>query len=180
MNAPGVTAFGIQWGRNHAYPKNTGAVFEDEKHPRYLLRMRSYYTRTDPLWWNCIVTNKVGGKKAVRSWLNNRARVAITGALQKKGYAKDGSRLKTDDSASMPIGDLVGSAQFQCRETLLHTSWKDVCQQADVAIASLERALHGGKMARSAKAFKKDTREPEKSNTPTKEKSFKVSFVRLP
>ena len=85
-----------------------------------------------------MVSTKVGGnRKIVRGWLSNRARVAITEALKRKGYARNGQRL-AEETQDPVLGDLIGSAHFLVNTQMLHTSWPRLQEQADRIVASIE------------------------------------------
>lgn len=144
VNIPGVNALLVKWAPHHAFAVNTMRYIDNIHHPQHERIKRRWETRTDCFWWNCLVSTKVGGsKKVVRGWLNNRARAAITEALRKKGYGKGGARLPDASAAGdSSKGDLVGSAHFMVKPELLHTSWEDLCKQADLIIADLEEKQH--------------------------------------
>jgi hypothetical protein len=74
----------------------------------------------------------------VRSWLNNRARVAFTYALERSGYAKDGSRLPGHQAGS-GTGNLVGTVHISPQTGLLRASWKEVNRQADLVVECIEQ-----------------------------------------
>ena len=138
LNIPGVECLQVKWAPHYAYALNTSRALESPHHPRHELSKRRWQTRTDPLWWNCLVSTKAGGnKKVVRGWLNNRARVAITEALKRKGYAKNGSRLVKGSGDSM-ARDLIGSVHFLLNHQMLHTSWPSLQEQADRIITAIE------------------------------------------
>jgi hypothetical protein len=85
-----------------------------------------------------LTSTKAGGnKRIVRAWLSNRARVAITNALKSKGYAKNGARL-LKESGNSTKGALVGSLHFLVLPSMLHTSWEDLSNQAELIVAAIE------------------------------------------
>jgi hypothetical protein len=138
LNIPGVECLQVKWAPHYAYALNTIRALETPHHPKHEQSKRRWQTRTDPLWWNCLVSTKVGGsRKIVRGWLNNRARVAITEALKRKGYARNGARL-VEESQNRMVGDLVGSAHFLVNPQMLHTSWPSLQEQADRIVTAIE------------------------------------------
>lgn len=137
INIPGVNTLMVKWAPHHAMALNS-RILGTSYHPLHDQMKRRWESRTDPLWWNSLVSTKAGGnKKVVRGWLNNRARVAFTNALKSKGYAKNGARL-VRDSGEGAKGDLIGSAQLLVLPQLLHTSWEDLCKQTDLIVAAIE------------------------------------------
>jgi hypothetical protein len=137
INIPGVNTLMVKWAPHHAMALNS-RILGTPYHPLHEQTKRRWDSRTDPLWWNCLISTKVGGnKKVVRGWLNSRAKVAFTNSLKSKGYAKNGARLAKDSEEDVK-GDLVGSAQFLVLPQLLHTSWKDLCKQTDLIVAAIE------------------------------------------
>jgi hypothetical protein len=137
LGLKGITAFTVSFGRHHAFPPNASDA-TDIYHPRYIYYQRRYLERNEPLWWNCITLNKVASKKCVRAWITRRSRVAITSALGRKGYARDGSRLPCWESTGSV---LYGTAVFRPTDKLLLMSWKELNNQADAVVVCLEEAL---------------------------------------
>jgi hypothetical protein len=143
INIPGVDSLNVKWAPHHAMALNS-RILSTPSHPLHEQAKRRWESRTDPLWWNCLVSTKAGGnKKVVRGWLNNRAKAAFTNALKSKGYARNGARL-VKDSGEDAKGDLVGSAQFLVLPRLLHTSWKGLCKQTDLIVAAIEEKQRQG------------------------------------
>jgi len=143
INIPGVNTLMVKWAPHHAMALNS-RILGTPYHPLHDQTKRRWDSRTDPFWWNCLTSTKVGGnKKVVRGWLNNRARVAFTNALKSKGYAKNGARL-VKDSGEDAKEDLVGSAQFLVLPQLLHTGWKDLCKQTELIVAAIEEMQKQG------------------------------------
>jgi hypothetical protein len=137
INVPGVNCLFVRWAPRHTKSMNA-YILDAPLHPKYEQSKRRWESRTDPLWWTCLTSRKSGGNKsAVRNWLSNRARVAITIALKSKGYAKNGARL-LKESGNSAKGDLIGSLHFLVLPAMLHTSWEDVCKQAELIVATIE------------------------------------------
>jgi len=137
IHLPGVNTLSVQWAPHHAMALNC-RILGTPYHPLHEQIKRRWDTRTDPFWWNCLVSTKIGGKKkVVRGWLSNRARAAFKNALKNKGYAENGARL-VKHSGEIAKGDLVGSAHLFVLPQLLHTSWKDLCDQTDLIVAAIE------------------------------------------
>jgi hypothetical protein len=138
LRIQGVNCFQVFWSPYHAYSMNATRALESS-HPQYEQAKRRWETRTDPFWWNCLISSKAGGnKRVVRNWLARRGRVTITEALKRKGYAKNGARLAKESKVSN-AKDLVGSANLLVGKQMLHTSFKDLQHQADLIIEEVVR-----------------------------------------
>lgn len=59
------------------------------------LVVREKWRQRDPncLWWTCM-TQKIGAKSVVRSWLSRRFKVALKEVFEQAGYDRDGRALK--------------------------------------------------------------------------------------
>jgi len=142
----GVDALAIKWSRKHTYSINSFRWLEKRHDPHYDKLSRRWAERDEPLWWYCLTTIRVGGpKRVVRSWLNNRVKVAFKQALEERGYSKNGSRLHElggiQRPSGEPSGDLVGSVQFIVQSRLLRTPWPDLKKQASLIVMELEKRL---------------------------------------
>jgi hypothetical protein len=143
IHLPAVNALSVNWGPYHAMALNA-RYLNIPHHPLHEQTKRRWYSRTDPFWWNILVSTKIGGKqKVVRGWLTSRARVAFKNALKNKGYAENGARL-VKDSGRLGNGDLVGTAQIFVLPPLLHTGWKDLCNQTELMVAAIEKSQRQG------------------------------------
>jgi hypothetical protein len=152
IHLPTVNALVVNWAPQHAM-LIPFRILSTPSHPLYTQVKRRYMNRTDPLWWSCVVSNRVGGnKKVIRGWLANRARAAFKKALKKEGYAENGARLVKNSEESAK-GDLFGSIQITIQSQLLHISWTDLCNQADLIVAAIE-----GKQGQSQSPNRKERR----------------------
>jgi hypothetical protein len=114
-------------------------LLNNHLHPLHEKAKRRWNSRTDPLWWNILVSTKIGGThRVVRGWLLKRARVAFRNALKNKGYTENGTRLVKDFENSTE-GDLIGTAQIFVLPPMLHTSWKDLCKETELVVAAIEK-----------------------------------------
>ncbi|KFY12918.1 hypothetical protein V492_03584 [Pseudogymnoascus sp. VKM F-4246] len=138
QNIRGVDILQIVWSKEHIAPINSKVQLTTPSHPRHEIMKRKWEARTDPLWWNCLTSGKVGPKSAVRSWLSNRARAAFVQALKRKGYDTNGRRID-GNGAGVPKPNLVGSVHMMTRAELLRAKWPEVEEQADKIVAEIER-----------------------------------------
>jgi hypothetical protein len=139
IHVPGVDCLMVKYAAHYAYALNSQRAIENTHAPDHEKSKRRWAMRTDPLWWNCLASiNEGGKKKVVRGWMMNRARVAFKDALQRKGYAPDGSRL-ANGSEDPAKGDLIGTIHFLVNASMLRTSFQKLQEQADLIVDAIEK-----------------------------------------
>lgn len=133
----------VMWSPLHCTSLNSINPLSRPDDPRNTLTVRKWRARSEPLWWNCLSTRDIS-PRVVRSWANNRLRCAFRNALERKGYAWDGTRVagegdKGKERGQRQSGNLVGSAQLLTVPELVQTSWPQLEEQADKVLAELEK-----------------------------------------
>lgn len=169
IQLPLVKALILHWAPHRAKALNA-RFLNFHHHPLHEQSKRRWNSRTDPFWWNILVSTRIGGKKkVVRGWLTSRAKVAFRNALKNKGYAENGARLQKDSEKSVN-GDLVGTAQIFVLPPLLHTSWQDLCEQTDLMVDAIERGQRQGRVQNRRERRREaagEVRNHEQSNVNT-------------
>jgi len=84
-------------------------------------------------------------KRVVRSWASRRLRHAFTTSLEKKGYARDGTRINGTENESA----LFGTAQLTPEMSSIKMSYEELVKQTDVAVLEMIRR-QGAKEAQSS------------------------------
>jgi hypothetical protein len=81
-----------------------------------------------------------GAKKVTRGWLNRRTKAAIVGALERKGYDRNGLRLApTNGTPTSNGGDLEGTMNIMVQSPMMRTPWAELQKQADDVVSHLEK-----------------------------------------
>jgi len=74
----------------------------------------------------------------VKTHLQKRARTAFAKSLEKQGYARDGTTLKSPENLpsfdSFPKKDLYGTAQFLLTEDCLKMKFVDLLAEMDIVL----------------------------------------------
>ncbi|KAI9730181.1 MAG: hypothetical protein M1818_008275 [Claussenomyces sp. TS43310] len=149
LKIPGLTAFVVRWAPHYSYALSTTRIIEQTSHPLHESVKRRWAARKDPLWWYCVTSIREGGnRKVTRGWLNRRSTVAITLALNRKGYDKTGNRIAGDRFGGE---NLKGSAMVMVLSSALHLKSEALSRQADMVIAHLEKAQRPKSQVYSAK-----------------------------
>ena len=145
INNKKISAFRFRFKNVHAYSLTAFFELDVSTSPNRLQFQKRWDARSEPLWWSCVARKDMAQKRVVRSWASRRLRQAFTASLEKKGYAKDGTRIKGTDNESA----LYGTAQLTPELSSIKTSYEELVKQTDIAVLEMIRR-QGEKEAQSS------------------------------